>query len=153
MLLLGATFLTLCFLRVGCAHGCTHDSAKHRPNITCGTRYAHDLQIFLGFAPKAYVRKVTRIGDADVAETQGFASSMPKANKKKRLATRDTLHRSRPNIRQCDPNGRIAPTPSSVSDKGASMKRCARRKEERTIIRKVYISCFHSLHLSDSGFG
>ena len=34
------------------------------------------------------------------------------------------------NLRQRDPNGRIVPTPSDVSDKGASTKRCARRKKE-----------------------
>ena len=69
----------------------------------------------------------------DVAETRGFALSMPKAKKgKKRLDTRDTLHESRPNLRQRDPNGRIVPTSPNVSDKGASTKRCVRRKKNAT---------------------
>ena len=53
--------------------------------------------------------------------------SRPK--KFKRLATCDTPHGSRPNLRQRDPIGRVVPTPSDVSDKGASTKRCARRKK------------------------
>ena len=39
---------------------------------------AHDLHIFFGFASKPHVRKVTGIGDADVAETRGFVVSMAK---------------------------------------------------------------------------
>ena len=46
-------------------------------------------------------------------------------NKIKRLATRDTLHGSRPNLRQRDPDGRIVPIPSDVSDRGASTSRDA----------------------------
>ena len=53
----------------------------------------------------------------------------PRPKKFKRLATRDTLHGSRPNLRQRDPNGRIVPTPPNVSYKGVSTKRCARRKK------------------------
>ena len=34
-------------------------------------------------------------------------------------------------FRQRDPNGRIVPTASNVSDKGASTKRCARREKKR----------------------
>ena len=61
----------------------------------------------------------------------------PLPKKFKRLATRDTLHGSRPNLRQRDPDGRIVPTPSSVSDKGegASTKTCVRRKKKMIIIR------------------
>ena len=70
----------------------------------------------------------------DVAETRGFALGVPKAKKSKRLATRDTLHRSRPNLRQREPDGRIVPTPPDVWDKGASTKRCARRKKKITNI-------------------
>ena len=65
----------------------------------------------------------------DVAETRGFILSVPKAKKIQRLATRDTLDGSRPNLRQRDPDGRIVPTPSDVSGKGASTKRFARRKK------------------------
>ena len=54
----------------------------------------------------------------------------PTPQKFKRLATRGTLHGSRPNLRQRDPNGRIVPTPSDVLDKGASTKRCARKKKD-----------------------
>ena len=42
---------------------------------------AHDLHIFLRFASKPYVRMVTGIGDADVAETRGFVLPMPKVKK------------------------------------------------------------------------
>ena len=66
----------------------------------------------------------------DVAETRGFASSVPKAKKVIRLATRDTLHGSRPNLRQRELDGRIVPTPPDVSGKGASKKRCARRESK-----------------------
>ena len=50
----------------------------------------------------------------------------PRKKTFKRLATCDTLHGWRPNLRQRDPNGSIVPTPYDVSDKGASKKRCAR---------------------------
>ena len=46
----------------------------------------------------------------------------PRPKKLKWLATRDTLHGSRPNLEQRDPKVRIVPTPSDVSDKGASTK-------------------------------
>ena len=68
----------------------------------------------------------------DVAETRGFALYyiyVPKAKNVFRLATRDTLHGSRQNLRQREPDGRIVPTPPDVSDKGASTKRCAQRKK------------------------
>ena len=58
----------------------------------------------------------------------------PRPKKFKRLATHDTLHGSRRNPEQLDPDGRIVPTPLDVSDKGASTKRCARRKKRITII-------------------
>ena len=75
----------------------------------------------------------------DVAETRGFALRVPKAKKFKRLATRDTLHGSCPNLRQREPDGRIVPTPSDVSAKGASTKRCARRKKKRRLYINLYI--------------
>ena len=87
------------------------------------------------------LRAYTWIRDAetpipgDVAETRGFALSVPKAKKFKRLATRDTLHGSRPNPRQRDPDGRIVPTPSDVSGRGASTKRYARRTKKMKSIR------------------
>ena len=48
-----------------------------------------------------------------------------------RLATRDTLHGSRPNLRQRDPKGVIVSTPPNVTAKGkvASTERCVRRKK------------------------
>ena len=47
----------------------------------------------------------------DVAETLGFGLSMPKVKTvSKGCATRDTLHGSRPNLRQRDPNGLTVPT-------------------------------------------
>ena len=54
----------------------------------------------------------------------------PTPKKFQRLATRDTLHGSRPNLRQREPDGRIVPTPPDVSDKGAGTKRCAQRKKK-----------------------
>ena len=63
----------------------------------------------------------------------------PRPKKFKGLATRDTLYGSRPDPRQRDPNDRIVPTPSDVSVKGASTKRCA-LEEKKTILRiHVYI--------------
>ena len=56
-----------------------------------------------------------------------------------RLATRDTLHGSRPNLRQSDPDGRIMPTPPDVSDKGATTIRCARRKKITHAIIHIHI--------------
>ena len=48
----------------------------------------------------------------------------PRPENIKRLATRDTLHRSRPNLRQRDRMGRIVPTSSDVSGK----ERCKHKK-------------------------
>ena len=45
LVLLGASFLT-CSLRVGCAHGCVHERAKNRPNVTWYARMICTL--FLG---------------------------------------------------------------------------------------------------------
>ena len=79
----------------------------------------------------------------DIAETRGFASSVPKAKKVfDRLATRGTLHESRPNLRQREPDGRIVPTPPDVSGKGVSTKRCARRKMKN---HKLYIFLVHNI--------
>ena len=58
----------------------------------------------------------------------------PRPKKFKRLTTRGTLHGSRPNLQQREPDGRIVPTPPDVWDKGANTKRCARRKKKITII-------------------
>ena len=63
----------------------------------------------------------------------------PRQKTFKRLATHDALHGSRPNLRQREPDGRIAPTPPDVWDKGASTKRCARRKKKIVIIH-IHIS-------------
>ena len=41
----------------------------------------------------------------------------PRPKKFKRLATPDTLHGSRPNLRQREPDGRIVPTPPDVRTK------------------------------------
>ena len=51
---------------------CFHGSAKHRQNTDrmLPVVRAHDLHIHFGFASKRYVREVTGIGDADVAETR-----------------------------------------------------------------------------------
>ena len=77
------------------------------------------------------LRAYTEIGDAET-QSPGMLrkpGDLPQVcvrpKKFKKLATRDTLHGSRPNLRQRDPDGRIVLTPSDVSDKGASTKRCA----------------------------
>ena len=44
---------------------------------------------------------------------------------------RDTQHGSRPNLRRRDPKGRIVPTPSNVSDKGANTKKCVRKNRHK----------------------
>ena len=76
----------------------------------------------------------------DVAETRGFPLYVPNAKEKfKRLATRDTLHGSRPNLRQREPDGRIVPTPPDVWDKGASTKRCAQRRKKNHNYSYTYL--------------
>ena len=61
----------------------------------------------------------------------GSALNMPKAKKVTRaFATRDTLHGSRPNLGQRDPKVRTVPTPSDVSDKGASTKGYGRKQRQ-----------------------
>ena len=101
------------------------------------------------------LRVYTGIGDAET-QSPGHAEApspgmlrkpgdlpypCPRPKKFKRLATRDTLHGSRPNLQQRDPNGRIMTTPSDVSDK--STKRCARRWNIMTIIR-IYMPVMQS---------
>ena len=64
----------------------------------------------------------------------------PRPKKFERLATRDTLHGSRPNLRQREPDGRrIVPTPPDVSDEGASTKRCARREKKYHNYTYIYV--------------
>ena len=102
------------------------------------------------------LRTYTGMGDA---ETQCCGNpgichlSVPKAKKVQKLATRDTLHGSRPNLQQHEPDGRIVPTPSDVWDKGASTKRYARRKKTNHNYTYTYSSvnvksrsCYHILH-------
>ena len=62
---------------------------------------------------------------------------------------RDTQHGSRPNLQQREPDGRIVPTPPDVWDKGASTKRCARRKKQNHNSTYTYI-CMNIL--SNSSF-
>ena len=70
------------------------------------------------------------------------------------LATRDTQHRSRPNLRRRDPNGRILPASSDASDKAASKKRCSPRKRNVTIIRERNVTIIrkHNNHTNLRGF-
>ena len=87
----------------------------------------------------------TGIGDAEtqsagmLRKPGGLPQVCPRPKKIEGLATRDTLHESRPNLRRRDVDSRIVPTPSDVSDKGASTKRYARRKQKMTIIH-IHIS-------------
>ena len=86
------------------------------------------------------LRAYTGIGDAEtpspgmLRKPGDLPKVCPRPKKFKRRATRDTLHGSHRNLRQRDPNGRIVPTPSDVSDDVASTKRCAPLKKV-TIIR------------------
>ena len=81
------------------------------------------------------LRAYTGIGDAEapspgmLRKPEDLPYPCPRPKKFKRLATRNTLHESRPNLRQCDPNGRIMPTPPNDSDKGASTTICPRRSK------------------------
>ena len=87
------------------------------------------------------LRAYTGIGDAKtqnpgmLRKPRDLPQVCPRPKKFKRLTTRDTLHGSRPNLRHRNLDGRIVPTPSDVSDEGASTKRYARRKKRMTIIR------------------
>ena len=65
----------------------------------------------------------------------------PRTKKVKRLAMRDTLHGSRPNLQQREPDGRLVPTPPDVWDKGASTKRCARRKKNHNYTYTYTYTC------------
>ena len=88
----------------------------------------------------------------DVAETRGFALKVRARPKMfKRLATRDALHGSRPNLRQRDPGGRIVPTPSDATDQGASTKRCAPR--EKIIIISIIHRSIHVPRDTPLGLG
>ena len=68
----------------------------------------------------------------------GLPQVCPRPKKFKKLATRDTLHGSRLNFQQREPDGRIVPTPPDVWDKGASTKKCARRKKRTLLYICIY---------------
>ena len=112
---------------------------KQTECLPLGLVRAHDVHTFFGFASKGCVNpipggmwKPNPRGDAETPSLGMLRKPgdspypYPRPKKFKRLATRDTLHGSRPNLRHRDPNGLIVPTPPSVSDKGASTKLCAR---------------------------
>ena len=99
------------------------------------------------FASKSYVRTrgqgMQKPNPRGCCGNPGICLECAQGQKKlKRLATRDALHESRPNLRQRDPNRRIAP--SDVSDKGVSTKRRARRKKRNDDC--TYTCTFRSLH-------
>ena len=74
----------------------------------------------------------------------------PRSKKFKRLATRDTLHGSRPNLQQRHPNSQIVPTPPYISDKGASTKRCVRKKKKNdNYIPRRKLSIFSQKNLTN----
>ena len=59
LVLMGGSFLTLCSLRVGCAHDCVHESAKQGPNIYLWVWSARMMcTYFLGFAQKGCVNSI-----------------------------------------------------------------------------------------------
>ena len=98
---------------------------------TC-TLYEQKNPVYIQTLP-AY----TGIGDAEtqspgmLRKPGDLPQVCPRPKKFKRLTTRDILHGSRQNLRQRDPDDRIVPAPSDVSDKGAGTKRCARRKKKQ----------------------
>ena len=67
-----------------------------------------------------------------------FPQVCPRPKKFERLATRDTLHGSRPNLRRRDPKDRTVPPPLNVSGKGASTKRCVRKKKRGQLHVHIY---------------
>ena len=123
LLLLCGRVVALCSPHVVCCLSCA-SFAKKKKNYA---RKKLSLQI---------LRAYTGIGDVEtltpwmLRKPGDLPYPCPRQNKFKRLATRDTLHGSRPNLRQRDPNDRIVPTPPNVSDKSASTKRCLRRKKK-----------------------
>ena len=80
----------------------------------------------------------------DVAETRGFALSVPKAKNFKRLATCDTLHGSRPNPRQRDSNGRIVLTPLTCGQRCEHEEMCPKKKKRKLYVRGIEMirGCF-----------
>ena len=64
----------------------------------------------------------------------GIASCVPQAKKVKRLATRDTLNGSRPNLRQREPDGRIVPTPPTFGTKVRARRDVPEGRKNITII-------------------
>ena len=75
----------------------------------------------------------------DVAETRGFALSVPKAKKVPKACHARHTARIAPTLQQREPDGRIVPTPPDVWDKGANTERCARKKKI-TVIHTHIIS-------------
>ena len=90
------------------------------------------------------LRAYTGMGDAEtqspgvLRKPGDLPKVCPRPKKFKRLATRDILHGSRPNLRQRHPDGRIVPTLSDVSDKSARTKTCARRKTKNNNYAYTY---------------
>ena len=104
---------------------------------TCSTLYEQNNPVGIQF-----LRAYTGVGLAET-QTPGMLRKpgdlpyvCPRPKKFKRHATLDTLHGSRPNLRHRGLDGRIVPTPSGLSDKGASTKRHARRRKKMTNIRE-----------------
>ena len=75
------------------------------------------MSTFFVISIKIYVgklRSLTGVGDANVAETRGFALSMPTAKNVQKLATRDALHGSRPNLFDSDRRVELCPPPVAL---------------------------------------
>ena len=104
VVLLGGSFSTLlCSLCVGCAHGCVHERAKNRPNVNVtsgsGTR-AKGVIIPLNKVYPLHARTML-----DVAETRGFALSMPMGKEVLKACHARHSARIAPKLRQRDRNG------------------------------------------------
>ena len=118
--------------------GWTAAGRQDRGVVLCAKRGNETCTLYEEKSPVCFqtLRTYAGIGDAETQSPGMLRKPVdlpymcPRPKKFKRLGTRDTLHGSRPNLRQREPNGRIVPTPPDVSNKGASTKRCAQRKRK-----------------------
>ena len=133
--------------------GWTAAGRQDRSVVLCAKREKETCTLYEQKSPVCIQMLTCVRGDGD-AETQSpgmlrkpgdLPQVCPRPKKVKRLATRDTLHRSRLNLREHEPDGRIVPTPHDVSDKGASTKRRARKKKITIVHKHItsYLLCLY----------
>ena len=79
----------------------------------------------------------------DDAETRGFASNMPNVKKvEKRLVMRDTLHGSRPNLRNVTPTTELCPRSLTFRIKVRARKEMRPKKKSKN---NKYTYCINIL--------